>query len=81
MSTTQLVLKLVRQSSAERGATPVPILHVSSYSSEHMCICLSLSKQNSQGKFAGKAAMYYVLPAYDSFTIICIVSGPDPRCK
>jgi hypothetical protein len=50
MSTTQLVLKLVRQPSAERGATPVPILHVSSYSSEHTCICLSLSKQHSQEK-------------------------------
>lgn len=48
MSTLQLVLRLVHEPSAEHGATPVPILHVSSYSSEHIWICLSLSKQRSQ---------------------------------
>jgi hypothetical protein len=42
MSSSKLVHKLVRQS-ADRGATPIPILHVSSYSAEQYYLCLSLS--------------------------------------
>lgn len=34
MSWSKLVHKLVHQASAERGATPVPILQVSSYPSD-----------------------------------------------
>jgi hypothetical protein len=70
--------QLVRQTSAERGATPIPILHVSSYSSE--LICLSVSKPHSQEKSQVKmqCTMYCVLPAYDSSSITCMCLARIP---
>jgi hypothetical protein len=44
MSSSKLVHKLVhKQTNADRGATPFPILHVSSYSADQCYLCLSLS--------------------------------------
>lgn len=60
MSSSQLVHKLVRQTNAEHGATPVPILHVSSYSSEQLMYMTVTVQTALAGRVAGHAAMHKV---------------------
>lgn len=71
ISSSKLVHRLVHQTSAERAATPVPILHASSYSAERptqlACYCANICRSGTRRT----AVMYDVHVAYDSFSAVC----------